>query len=341
MKLKIVNCKICNKEFKTKSKDICYDCVYHNTLFDKNCIKCGNPFKGTRLQKQCEECRNNAHKNSRFKNTHIVTCICKTCGKLISKTIKVNCGLTKNDIVYNDRNCKDCKSKILSEHLKLNNPNKLSKHFNNIEEYNEYKFQEKTIKYNHFIEKNLELLNEIRKNEPEANFKFNDPYKERLSLLMRLNNPMYNETTKEKFRTTINEKIKNGLIVHSVKNRSNYTGCSRSIKNYLRLELSEWKQKLLKESNYTCELCHHRGGLLHIHHTIPYREILKEVCNELNLNEKSLKEIKHLDETYCQIKEKLINFHNKNDCGIVVCPKCHSIIDKYYHLENKYENSEN
>lgn len=37
----------------------------------------------------------------------------------------------------------------------------------------------------------------------------------------------------------------------------------------------------------------------------------------------------------------ILYFHSTHDCGIVVCPKCHSIIDKFYHLEKKYENTEN
>jgi len=341
MKLKIINCKICNKEFRTKSKDICYDCAYKNTFFDKNCIKCGKPFKGTRLQKQCEECRTNAHKNSTFKNTHTVTCICKTCGKIISKTTKVNCGKIKNDVICNDRNCKECKSKILSEHLKLKNPNKLSKQFNSIDDYNKSKIEQQVLKHKKILNENFELLEELRKIDPTADFKYEDPYIEKQSLLMRLNNPMFNDETKLQAKQTLKERIERGLIVISAKNRKTYTGCSRSIQNYLRIELSKWKHKLLTEHNYTCELCGKTGGDLHIHHTTPFREILKMICDELNLKYEDLKQIKHLDENYCKIKEKLLNYHYTHECGIVVCPSCHSKIDEHYHLEKKYENTEN
>ena len=158
MKLRIVNCKICNKEFRTRLRDICSDCFYKNTFFDKNCIKYGKSFKGTRLQKQCEECRNNAHKNSKFKNTHTVTCICKTCGKTISIKTKVNCGKVKQDIIFNDRNCKECKSKIISMHQKLNNSNKKSKHFYNIEEHDLNKIEYKVLKHKKFLDENFKLL---------------------------------------------------------------------------------------------------------------------------------------------------------------------------------------
>lgn len=80
---------------------------------------------------------------------------------------------------------------------------------------------------------------------------------------------------------------------------------------------------------------------LHIHHTTPFREILKLICDELNLKYEDLKQIKHLDENYCKIKEKLLNYHYTHECGIVVCPICHSKIDEHYHLEKKYENTEN
>lgn len=340
MKLKIVNCKICNKEFRTLSKDMCYDCAYKNTFFDKNCIKCGKVFKGKRLQNQCEKCRNNAHKNSKFKNTHTITCICKICGKTISIISKVNCGKCTQNKIYNDRNCKECKSKIISNYQKLNNSNKKSKHFNNIEDYNFNKIELKVLNHKIYLDENFKLLEELRKKEPLATFKFDDPYKERLSLLMRLNNPMFDTNIKNKVKNTLKIKIKQGLIKYDAKQRQTYTGCSRSIQNYLRGELYNWRCKLLNEHNFTCELCGKQGGTLHVHHTIPYRDILKTICTELNINSKQLKEIKFSDETYCQIKEKLLIFHSEHDCGIVVCPKCHSIIDKYYHLEKKYENSE-
>lgn len=217
----------------------------------------------------------------------------------------------------------------------------MAKRFNSLEEYNNYKLEESVLNHKQFLDKNFELLEELRKKEPNATFKFYEPVKERISLLMRLNNPMFNDSIKLRMRTTLNEKIKMGLITYSPKNRKTYTGCTRTIQNYLRLELLSWKNQLLKESNYTCELCNKNNCMLHVHHTIPYREILKNICDELQLSTKKLKEIKHLDETYCQIKEKLLNYHNEHDCGIVVCPKCHSIIDKYYHLEKKYENTEN
>lgn len=342
MKLKIVNCKICNKEFNTKIKNICYDCVYNNTFFDKTCIKCGTPFKGKRLQKQCEKCRKNAHKNSNFKNFHTITRICKSCGKIIDVIKKVNCGLyNQNNIVFNDINCKECKRKILSEYQKLNNTNVLAEHFDTIDEYNKIKTEKRVLKHKQFLDENIKLLDELRKIEPTANFKFDNPYKERLSLLMRLNNPMFNLKTRNKMKITLNNRIKQGLITYTAKNRKNYTGCSRTIQNYLRSELYLWRKTLLEQSNYSCELCNHSGGMLHVHHTIPYREILKMVCAELNLSSNILKEIKFSDETYCKIKEKLLYFHSTHDCGIVVCPKCHAIIDKFYHLEKKYENTEN
>lgn len=340
MKLKIVKCKICDKEFKTHSKDICYDCAYHNTFFDKNCIKCGKQFKGTRLQKQCENCRKNAHKNSNFKNYHKITKICKDCGCIIEEQLRANCNKVNGDVLKYTR-CTSCSRKALSLHAKLHNSNKLAKKFDTIEQYNNYKIEENVLKHKQLLDENFELLEELRKIDPSANFKFEDPLKEKCSLNMRLNNPMFNDVYKKQAIETLKSKIDKGLIKYSAQNRKTYTGCSRSIQNYLRIELTKWKYKLLTEHNYTCELCGKTGGDLHIHHTIPFRDILKNICEELNLKYEDLKQIKHLDETYCKIKEKLLNYHYTHDCGIVVCPICHSKIDEHYHLEKKYENTEN
>jgi hypothetical protein len=71
---------------------------------------------------------------------------------------------------------------------------------------------------------------------------------------------------------------------------------------------NEWRDKIFKRDNYTCQECKNRGVYLHAHHKKPFSKILKE-HNIKNVSQaKGCKELWDIDN------------------GITLCTKCH---DKY------------
>ncbi len=342
--MELRKCKLCNNDFYTDKKTwVCKTCQnkkYHNKLYNKLCAKCNIEFQGTYHQTLCPVCRNSAHQNSLFKNQHTIKYICKSCNILIREVIKNNTNKCSMNIIKYQL-CKQCKSKLSSDRMKLKNPNR-DNTFNSMDEY--LKFKE-NIETKLKLDKELnelftikELIQKLNNINQTPKFKINSSNQCIIaSLRMQLNNPMYNDSVKEKLKNTIIDKRLNYIKnINFGNTRNNYTGRRQTLQ-YLRDDLKPWRKNLLHLSNYTCQLCGKHGGTLHIHHIIAFRDIIANILDELNISAEEFNKIKHLDERYLQIQEKLLSFHINNNCGIVVCPCCHDKIDEHYHIEEKFK----
>ena len=62
----------------------------------------------------------------------------------------------------------------------------------------------------------------------------------------------------------------------SGKNSYNWKGGISSLNKRLRtsIRFKEWRERVFKRDNYTCQKCHIKGGILHPHHIVPLAECL-------------------------------------------------------------------
>ena len=99
-----------------------------------------------------------------------------------------------------------------------------------------------------------------------------------------------------------------------------------SVKQRIRssLEYKMYTRNLLIRDNFTCQLCHEKGGRLNVHHIKPFSIILDELRRKegtINLYEKAMNYKDFWDD--------------KN--GITVCIPCHKKTDSYLkNIKNEY-----
>jgi hypothetical protein len=183
---------------------------------------------------------------------------------------------------------------------------------------------------------NKELLKQYKQSDEHKNI-----VKDRLSLRMRLNNPMKDFRVSEKVTATIKRKIANGELVYKRgKEHPLFTGYT-SFKRIVKYSLSKWIKSKLEQQNYTCQKCNRRGGYLHVHHIEPFRDIIKKflIKNNTNINDIILG-----DDKCNMLVDEICKYHIDNpDIGMVVCEKCHEEVDKHFHMRKKhrkyYENN--
>ena len=233
--------------------------------------------------------------------------MCRKCGKKLGEVIK---NKTNEPLYINPcKTCDECKKKNAEKSrvsMKLNNPAN-NQTFNSIEEY----------------EKDKKEKQEAR----EATIFHN---KQKNSERMKTNNPMFNPNTKNKVKETLQKKKeKREFPKHTQKNRKDFNG-KRGTKRYLRIALKQWRKDALAKANYACEEYGKTRVFLHVHHKIPFSQIVDEQANKLNID---IDKVEFLSKEYLTLEEKVIEFHNNNDIAQVLCEDCHDKIDKHFHKQ--------
>lgn len=140
-------------------------------------------------------------------------------------------------------------------------------------------------------------------------------------------------------KQTIKERVLSGEIKYKRgKEHPLYKG-NRTLGRHIRLNLSKWIKEQLDKSNYTCQLCGKTNTELHVHHNEPLRNIINSFLKKYNTtNEDILNDEILLN----KFTDDIIKYHyNNKNIGIVVCPDCHNIIDKYYNRLTHYKHHKN
>ena len=150
--------------------------------------------------------------------------------------------------------------------------------------------------------------------------------KEETSLRMRLQNPMFNKETKKKVSETLKRKIQNGEIKYKKNTENPLWKGNRAFNRHIRINLRKWVKEKFKESNFTCQENGETHCELQVHHIIPLRDIISEFLKKYNTN--SIDILK--DEILLnKVTDDIVQYHfDHPEIGIVVCPKCHSKLDK-------------
>lgn len=99
-------------------------------------------------------------------------------------------------------------------------------------------------------------------------------------------------------------------------NNPNYKGGYREEKDVARGLFKTLSKELIRNCNYTCQICGQRGGDLNTHHIKPFHVILDEFINTAYSGD-----IEQLSHELLQYPD----FMNKNNL-IVVCVNCHKKI---------------
>lgn len=278
------------------------------------CKMCGVKYQAAHKQKKdmCKDCI----KKTRNYTTDVTfeqIIGCRYCGKPITTEIKHYSSRAAKQLNY--ALCDECrqlnKDKI-SHSMKLNNPS-----YNKALSQDEYDKKQKLIKYHQSTEYKTKRKQEL---------------KEQFSQRMKENNPMYNKDIRDRTSKTLKARYADGTIKkHYGKDNCVYKG-TRTIKGYLRLCLGDWIKSNLVRTDYTCEVCHKRGGTLHVHHKEQFAKIVDKGIKELNLDSNNL-EFRSAD--YQKLEQWVLNYHNTYDIGLVVCRKCHAKVDKHYYAPKK------
>lgn len=308
-------CIICGKTYENRDKrsvicsNDCYKILlrerYKNKLIDKTCKECGKPFLGKEKQLLCKECRQEFYiKNGkkvkanyeRKKKRFIVNFFCKECGMHYKDEIVFK---TKLKSTENKKNlCFSCYMKKMSiDKTGYKNPN--------------WKSDLKDIEYKN---RNGKIVKIRAYKVPESL----DETKER----MKVNNPMFNKDVVEKMSKTIKKKYENGEIERKFGKENPLWAGNRKPSFVIRTRLRYWVKSILKRDDYTCQNCLKRGGILEVHHKIPFREIVNLFIN------KPLKDYDVNSVEFEKLIKDIISYHESNDVGITYCKKCHSIIDE-------------
>lgn len=325
MKIKI--CEICGIEFQCRdSRTRCCDspqckkALQHKKYAESTkecvCSICGKSYFATGKQKKdcCPDCTRGKG-TYKYKEMYEQQIVCRQCGALVKVVYKHK---THNPVpILAAATCESCKLKnyeASSLRMKLKNP----AYQNNVI-YSEAEYLQK--KENELQEKLTPEEKEIEKLKFQA----------RTSERMRQQNPMKNPEIVAKARNTARERRKAGLYTNDGTKRKDYKG-TRGIKQYLRIKLADWRIKNFERTNYTCEICGTRGGMLHVHHTTKFSTIVEEFAAKLQLD---LKLVEYKSEDYLQLEQLVLDYHNTNNIGVVVCESCHDTIDEAFHKQKK------
>ena len=121
------------------------------------------------------------------------------------------------------------------------------------------------------------------------------------------------------------------INMHKGENHWNYKGGTNELFDTLRKELKVWKQLVLKDRNYRCELTNSKTNL-EVHHLKNFVEIVHETLNELKLP-LYRKCNKYNEEELENIKKAFLTKHTL-DIGVVLTKKLHKQFHTIYGLHN-------
>lgn len=316
---KIKKCIICGKDLtETKQNKLCLNKNCHETWnrlkyskkeFKHICKLCNKEF----ITVGCGEKRVLCDSCKLIKIPHVYkkvieqNVVCGCCGKVLYTQTKMGSRAKSQIIGGTCDTCKLLHKNKMSNRMKLNNPSYNGKKLT-VKEYNKIQ-KEKEIKKE--LLKKKKIINRIKSSER-----------------MKLNNPMKNPETAQKASQTILSRIKDGTLKYKRGiERKGFKG-SRTILQYFRFYLKNWRKENLLRSNYTCEICGKHGGKLHIHHKIQLSKIVDGIAKDFNID---LSKLEYGSDDYIKIEEKLLEYHRSNDIGLVVCADCHDKIDPHYH----------
>lgn len=324
----IKQCQICQQEFETRDSRtiVCFnnECrkewnriQYKNKTKTCICQKCGKEYQATEKQSKelCPECiKEKPHILKEFQQN----IVCRQCGKILGTvTKKITRKILENNPAYTCDECKKKNNLEASLKMKLNNPARDKKELT-WEEYcqtEKEKEQEKQQK-------------EIRK----------EQYRKETSERMKKDNPMKNPNSKAKMQETMKKRLASGELKYPRgKERKSFKG-TRSLQNYIRICLIDWKKANFERTDYTCEVCGARRGYLQVHHKEPFIEIFERFLKELGLNGQ---EIEYMSEDYLKLEKAIVDYHNSHDIGLVVCESCHDKVDPKFHKRHILDNKEN
>lgn len=122
----------------------------------------------------------------------------------------------------------------------------------------------------------------------------------------------------------------------NLKNRNNnlQNKSARYFRKLFRMFLYvHWTKKILIRDNFSCQICGKKKNL-EVHHIIPFRVLLQQAAEYLNLNLNN--HISFTEREVEMLREELLNRH-KLKYGVTLCKECHENIDKYrrqFHEKN-------
>jgi len=333
---KTKKCEVCGEIFVYKNKSqfccsdicrkICRSNNYKKSLFKKQCDFCGVFYEGTRNSKNCQLCKRK--RNSKYEKISVSIC-CRVCGDVMYVVERKK---TKNCVKTIGSNCESCKNKA----AKINSEKKIGSKNPNYKDGNSYKRVKTIISDSGELIK-LETKNDnfVRKQKPYIKRKkiYTDEQilekkikrektLAKMSERMKIHNPMFDEKSKEKASNTKKENFLKGNFVYKKGKEHHLWKGNRQNSNILRTDLTAWKQKHLKDSNYCCENCGNNNDLEVHHKHEPLREIIEK------FSKKSLNEYENESDEFLELRETIKKYHD-NVIGQVLCVECHAKIDKY------------
>ena len=268
---------------------------------------------------------------------HIVHILCYKCNDVVGEvfrkrkpkipTIKSRklCVKCREEyvILMKERERTEERRKFQSDRMKSNNPM-----FN--EEYVFKMFKTTTGKdisfdeYKKYVEERDKEYNRIKETPGER------------SNRMKFENPMFNEKTVEKQKTTVKSKIESGIICYKRGPDHHLWKGNKDFNNSCRRDLYPvWTFPVLKRDKFMCAFCDSTNNL-QVHHLKPLRYFIKEVKEKYgikNFTNMSAEEIQPL-------VNEVVSAHKLKD-GITICPKCHDFIDPLYFDKNRRGKDEN
>ena len=284
-----------NKNSKKCKKRECYNAEgrksYKGTQKLVNCVDCNLEIYVDGNKTLCNNCRNKRKKEGL--KTKIISVCCIRCKKTIREEERK---ITKTETKVFKSLCLECK-KESGELKSISKRGELNPNWNG-------------GRKNHKRKKKFETKEEMK-------IAFSNRMKE--------SNPMFNEEVKKKSIETRNNKIKNGLLIYKRGKEHHLYKGTREPKREIVKYLSDWRKQILKEANFTCNECKHRGGKLEIHHLEPFREIIDKF-----ISSKELKKLSIESNEFFNLKDKIIQYHfDNNQIAEVLCEKCHIEKDEY------------
>jgi hypothetical protein len=111
----------------------------------------------------------------------------------------------------------------------------------------------------------------------------------------------------------------------------NWKGGITNLYQELRSDSKEWQEKSMEFCNYRCVITN--GWLDNVHHLIPFRDIVNETFQILDIDVRR-KVLDYSREEWLSISEKLKELHNKYGYGVALCKPIHKLFHDNYGYTN-------
>lgn len=119
------------------------------------------------------------------------------------------------------------------------------------------------------------------------------------------------------------------------KENPNWRGGITALYFELRSEIKEWQQQSMEYCNYKCVLS--GKDFDNIHHLYPFRKIVNEIFEILNLDQRQ-KVLDYSEIEFNNIKDKLCELHKKYGLGVCISKSLHKLFhDTYGYINNNKE----